>query len=362
MTAFKNKISGILESESTDLALLPLTMLSVLYGGIIRLRNLCYDSGLITIKKPGCKVVSVGNMTIGGTGKTPMVVLLAGILKKRGYRPAILSRGYGGKKRRPVTVVSDGENILVSPEEAGDEPALMARMLPGVPVLTGKKRSLTGSFAERNFNVDVLILDDGFQHRSLDRAIDIVLLDAENPFGNGYMLPRGRLRESTDSLQRADVVVFTGSRGMVDPSVGDSVAWRIGEKPVFHAWRRPQHLVKGISDDAYPLEFLKGKRICAFSGIARPEQFRRTIESVCDDLAVFIDFPDHYMYKASDIEMIRRSCADVSADLILTTEKDGVRLINFPEFLATLYQLRIQMEIAISAAEFEKTVLAKMAL
>lgn len=362
MTAFKNKMSGILESESSDLTFLPLTMLSVLYGGIVRLRNLCYDRRLVKIKKPGCDVVSVGNITIGGTGKTPMVVLLASMLKKKGYRPAILSRGYGGKKRRPITVVSDGENILVSQEEAGDEPILMARMLPGVPIVAGKKRSLTGSFTERHFNVDVLILDDGFQHRSLNRSVDIVLLDVEKPFGNGYMLPRGRLRESTDSLHRADIVVFTGSRGTENPGVGSSVEWGVGEKPVFHAWRHPQHLVKGMSDDAYPLEFLEGKRVCAFSGIARPEQFRRTVESVCDNLAAFIDFPDHYRYKASDIEMIRRACTDVSADLILTTEKDGVRLITFPEFLATLYQLRIQMEIAVSSAEFENTVVEKLAL
>ena len=192
-------------------------LLSLPYGGAVRARNRLFDLGVLRQEKVGCPVVSVGNLTVGGTGKTPMVILLAGMLRDRGMRPAVLSRGYGGKSTSDVLVVSDGSQILAGPEEAGDEPVLIARRLKGIPVLAGAKRALTGRYARENFGVDVMVLDDGFQHRWIHRDLDIVLLDSRQPLGNGLLLPRGPLREPPSALERAGVVVFTRSEDSTGP-------------------------------------------------------------------------------------------------------------------------------------------------
>ncbi len=169
-----------------------LRLLSLPYGAAVALRNHLYDRELLRPTKLPCPVVSVGNLTVGGTGKTPTVILLAALLKEHGYRPAVLSRGYGGHAKASVNVVSDGNRVLLGWREAGDEPVLIAGALPGIPVLTGPKRSLTGKAAVERFGADILILDDAFQHRSLFRDIDIVLIDAARPFGNGFSSPGGR--------------------------------------------------------------------------------------------------------------------------------------------------------------------------
>ena len=182
-------------------------------GGIVAARNRLYDGGLLKQQKLPRPVISVGNLTVGGTGKTPTVIFIAHILKDHGYRPAVLSRGYGGSANAPVNVVSDGNRILMGWREAGDEPILIASAVPGIPVLTGSRRLLTGRAAVETFGADVLILDDAFQHRSLFRDIDMVLLDAARPFGNGFLLPRGPLREPRIPLRRADILLRTGRRG-----------------------------------------------------------------------------------------------------------------------------------------------------
>jgi len=189
------------------------SLLSLPYGGAVRARNRLFDSGFLEQQRIGCPVISVGNLTVGGTGKTPMVILLAGMLKDRGLRPAVLSRGYGGKNRADVLVVSDGMRVLAGPDEAGDEPVLIARRLGDVPVLAGPKRVITGRHALEHFSVDAILLDDGFQHRYLHRDLDIVLLDSRQPLGNGFLLPRGPLREPPSALARAGVIAFTRSKG-----------------------------------------------------------------------------------------------------------------------------------------------------
>ena len=199
MRSLEEMLKEIWEGERTAGASVAvasaLRLLSLPYGAAVALRNHLYDRELLRTAKLPCPVVSVGNLTVGGTGKTPTVILLAALLKEHGHRPAVLSRGYGGHAKASVNVVSDGNRILLGWREAGDEPVLIAGALPGVPVLTGPKRFLTGRAAVERFGADVLILDDAFQHRSLFRDIDIVLIDAARPFGNGFLLPRGPLRE-----------------------------------------------------------------------------------------------------------------------------------------------------------------------
>jgi tetraacyldisaccharide 4'-kinase len=316
-----------------------LRMASIPYSGAVYLRNILYNKHVIRQRRLPCPVISVGNMTVGGTGKTPTAIMIARILQQNGYHPAILSRGYGGRSRAPVNVVSDGKNILMGWKEAGDEPILMAKSLPGIPVLTGSSRFLTGSAALERFGSDILILDDAFQHRQLFRDIDLVLLDRMRPFANGFLLPRGPLREGQSALSRADIVLRTGVAEKTEPFSGSA------EIPSFLGVHKPLGIVSGKTGEIVPPETLRGEKIIAFSGIGSPESFRQGLAALGAEVVSYRDFPDHHRYSDSDITGLRRLAVENGASLLITTEKDGVRLADFPAFSAETALLRISMEI-----------------
>jgi tetraacyldisaccharide 4'-kinase len=319
-------------------------LLSLPYGGAVRARNRLFDLGVLRQEKVGCPVVSVGNLTVGGTGKTPMVILLAGMLRDRGMRPAVLSRGYGGKSTSGVLVVSDGRQILAGPEEAGDEPVLIARRLKGIPVLAGAKRVLTGRYARENFGVDVMVLDDGFQHRWIHRDLDIVLLDSRQPLGNGLLLPRGPLREPPAALDRAGVVVFTRSQDNAGPLTGKEISGILSGRPRLRSRIRPTKLV-GADGAELPLSFLAGKKVFAFAGIAQPDSFRQTVEGLGGVIAGFRAFRDHHRYTPEDWGRIEHDAGLARADLVLATEKDLVKLQGLPQALSRIHGLAIETEI-----------------
>ena len=260
MRSFEETLKKSWEGEWADGASVVLAAalrpFSPLYQGVIAARNGLYDRGLLRQEKLPCPVVSVGNLTVGGTGKTPTVILLANLLKREGRRPAVLSRGYGGQAKVPVTVVSDGSGILSHWRETGDEPILIARAAPGVPVLTGPRRLLTGRAAIERFGADCLILDDAFQHRALARDLDIVLIDAASPFGNGRLLPAGPLREPRTSLLRAHMLIRTGEDAKTPEPISQP------DLPTFRGIRRPQGLVEGGTGGLLPPDSLQGSR-CA---------------------------------------------------------------------------------------------------
>lgn len=361
MADLKTFIIDMMKSDEARSEYSPFFLLSILYGTIVRLRNYCYEARIIKGRSLGSPVISIGNITVGGTGKTPMVIMLAEALKNEGFRPAVLSRGYGGEQKEGINIVSDGKNILMGIKEAGDEPLHMAQSLGNVPVITGKKRYRTGRYAIEHLKADILLLDDAFQHRSLKRDIDIVLLDGESPFGNGYLLPRGMLRESKSELKRADIVILTGNDGHVKGS--EEVVKTLSkytDAPLFLASRKPTSVIGGKTGEKRPLYYLKGKRICAFSGIAQPENFRKILTSLEGNIVSFIPFPDHHVYREEDIEEIGRRAAQSSAEIIITTEKDGVKLIDFPRFLHDMYLLKIEMEITPSNHEFTTLILERL--
>jgi len=318
-----------------------------LYGGVVSLRNRLCDNGIITRRKLPRPVVSVGNITVGGTGKTPMVILLSRMLKEQGMRPAVLSRGYAGRRTKGVSFVSNGRDILLGPEEAGDEPVLIARSCPGVPVIIGKDRYRAGLAAHERFHPDVFILDDAFQHRRLFRHVDLVLIDRERPVGNGYLLPRGPLRESPKGLSRATLIVETASAAHRVPAFApDRIRWTGGWfPPVITAYRRPTGVVHARTGMVQGTDCLDGKRVLVFTGIARPEHFFATVESLGATLVARESFPDHYAFGEQDMRHIRGKAASASADMIVTTEKDGVKLVDFQESFHDMYFLRIAMEI-----------------
>lgn len=308
---------------------------SVLYGGAVKLRSTCYDAGILPAKRLPCRVISVGNITAGGTGKTPMTIHLARRLKQAGHRPAILSRGYGGKAEHGGAVVSDGHHLLSSPEVAGDEPFMMAAALKETPVLVGGDRYNSGLRAVAEFDPDILILDDAFQHRRLYRDIDLVLVDARRSFGNGYLVPRGMLREPISGLHRADAVVLTRSSGRT--GLADLIGSYI-EKPVYRADHEPYlagifagetpPLLHAATIDDTPAGFksIEASTAFVFSGIAQNREFVRMMESRVGRVAGVASFPDHHRYTEAELARLVREARDAHADLFVTTEKDYVRI------------------------------------
>jgi tetraacyldisaccharide 4'-kinase len=319
-----------------------LDMASGGYGLGIRFQNALYDRGFLPIRRLPVPVVSVGNLTVGGTGKTPLVIHLAELLRDQGKRPAILSRGYGGRPRDPVEVVSDGKRVLCEPIICGDEPFMMARRLREVPVLTGPERFLTGREAVDRFGADVLLLDDGFQHRRLYRDADILLIHARNPFGNGRLLPGGPLREPLTALRRARWVIRTGPK----PAAGENEippALPGYDRPVLRALHRPSRLVRVADGESLPLDFLEGKKICAFAGIGSPDAFRRTLDLLGCATAAFLAYPDHYRFNREDLGEIRRLAAVGDAAWYVTTEKDAARLAGMENALPELLVLEVDL-------------------
>jgi tetraacyldisaccharide 4'-kinase len=345
VASFKTKVQRVWDGERTvdgsGAIAAALHLLSLPYAAAVALRNRLYDRAILRQELLPCPVISVGNLTVGGTGKTPTVIFIANLLKERGYRPAVLSRGYGGRAGDSVNIVSDGNRILLGWRDAGDEPILIAGAAPGVPVLTGGKRLLTGRAAVERFGADVLILDDAFQHRSLFRNLDIVLVDALRPVGNGFILPRGPLREMPEALRRAHLIIRTGADGdPADPLPGFS------GPPTFRGLRQPLGFVEGRTGRVLPLAELKGRRVSAFAGIGRPETFRGSLTKLGVEIASFRAFPDHHPYTRTDIDALRQLARKSRAVWIVTTEKDAVRLADHPDFLRELALLRIGMDIS----------------
>jgi tetraacyldisaccharide 4'-kinase len=332
---------------------------SLIYRLIVSLRNRLYDRQTLKTVRLSCPVISVGNITVGGTGKTPCVIRLAKMLQQHGYQPAVISRGYGGKNFKPVNIVSDGKGILPGAEEAGDEPLLIARSLPGIPVITGAKRALTGKAAIDRFGANVLICDDAFQHRQIFRDIDIVLLDAERPLGNGHLLPRGELREPAESLRRADCIVLTRA-DKAGPPPGEIA--RIADAsgiPVFRAAHRFKEMIRPDRNTLLPSD-LRSKKVCAFCGIAKPASFKKLLLDAEAQILSFMDFPDHYVYNRNDLEAIQKHFSAQNTDYWITTEKDAMRLGDHPDFLKNIWVLRMEMEIQPSTPSFEDFIVKRL--
>jgi tetraacyldisaccharide 4'-kinase len=335
--------------------------LSFFYRLIINSRNRLYDHKILKEVKLPCPVISVGNITVGGTGKTPCVIMLAQMLQENGFKPAILSRGYGGKNIKSVNIVSDGHKILLDSETAGDEPYLIALELKAVPVITGVKRIVTGETAINQFGANVLICDDAMQHRQIFRDINLVLLDSQSLQGNNHVLPRGRLREPITELKRADAIILTRAdeAGQTNNPIGKLVSTE--DIPIFRSVHKPKDFVRGDYREQKPLSELTGKKVCAFCGIANPNSFRKILSDAGAQVLSFDIFPDHHSYSKSEMEQIKDKFIDCRADFIVSTQKDGARLQEFPEFINMIYMLRIELEIIPSMELFNKFILNRLA-
>jgi len=317
------------QKESLGFWTLPLAFFSIPYAVASKFRSWSYGRGLLKKRSLPGFVVSIGNLTVGGTGKTPAVAMLARWAQGKGYRVAVLSRGYGGKYRDKVLEVSDETSIKADPLETGDEPYLLAKKLPGIPLIISKKRYLAGLFAHEKFGSNFFILDDGFQHLELNRNLDLVLIDAVNPFGNGHLLPRGPLREPFSQLARANVFIITrvGYHGAGDKAL-NSLKRDFPSTPFFFADHQPSDLVFPFTDQVHDAGFLKDKPILAFAGIALPELFKDTLIRLGADVVYFMGFKDHYRYKQDDIQNLIQMKEKVGARYLVTTEKDWIRIAS----------------------------------
>jgi tetraacyldisaccharide 4'-kinase len=296
------------------------------YGCLVRIRNAAFDHGVFRIRRLPCRVVSVGNLTVGGTGKTPTVMALARSLAAAGARPCILIRGYGGAGRG-VRVVSDGRTVRSDWREVGDEAVLLAEALPGVPVLAGGDRVAAGRLAIQRFHPDVILLDDGFQHRRIFREVDLVLVDATDPLGGGWLLPRGRLREPMAGLRRAHAILITRADQAADPArVRDEIAAVAPNCPIGLAVYRPVGLRRLGERERVPIGEVRGARVLAVSGIGNPSAFQRTLECLGAVVVDHLAFPDHHPFGAEDRRRMEETAGGARAACILTTEKDAVRL------------------------------------
>lgn len=338
--------SKIHDQDKLTPATLPLALFSLFYRAGLKLRM---GASGKRAALPGF-VVSLGNLTAGGTGKTPAAAMLAEWALERQYKPAILSKGYGGKGRQETLEVSDGKTALATAHEAGDEPCLLAKKLKGVPVIISRERFDAGLFAHCKHGTNFYILDDGFQHVTLHRDLDLVLLDAARPFGNRRLLPWGPLREPIHHLGRADAFILTRSDQNAAPDLMEFLKNRFPEKPVFLSRHMPKKIVFPRSWRTYGPAFLTGKKVAAFSGIAKPAQFKETLTKLGTEVCLFRNFPDHYTFSRAQIEeMILQA---KSADCLITTEKDWVRIENLGIHEDKLCYLTVNFELLHEAKDF----------
>jgi tetraacyldisaccharide 4'-kinase len=363
MKRFHDMIQAQWEGTPAGRGFSPLTaflgLLSYVYGRGVSVR-VSFHRKTKEKKLPGF-VVSVGNLTTGGTGKTPATCMVAAWALREGYRVAVLSRGYRGRPGKNILEVSDGHAIKAGPADAGDEPYLLAKNLHGVPVIIAKKRYDAGFVAHKKYDTNFYILDDGFQHLCLRRNVDLVLMDAARPLGNGHLLPLGPLREPVDQLRRADAFLLT--RFESASSGAAPLAWlkkKFPEKPVFQSAHVPDKLVFPAAGGVYDPEMLTGKRVIAFAGIARPDTFRDTLTKLGADLVSFDGFRDHHTFKATELQDLIRKKERSKAELLVTTEKDWVRLENLIGDYPDLAYLTIKFAILDGETRFFQMIRERM--
>ncbi len=348
--------------------------LSNFYRRAVQFRIWLYEKRIFRYRTLGCLVVSVGNLTCGGTGKTPVVEVFARTLSQKGRKVAILSRGYRSKDRSfiekvyqifrskkyevPPRVVSDGQNLLLNSSTAGDEPYMLASNLSDVIVLVDKDRVKSGRYAIMEFGADTLILDDGFQYLDLKPKLNILLVDSTLPFHNHHVLPRGLLREPIKNIRRADYIFLTKSDG------GNRMRWLKAfirkhnrKAEIIECRHKPMYLEDiYVKEKRYPLEYLKNKKIAALSGIARPESFEEFLTETGAKLIYKEQFADHHRYDQQEIIDFINRAKKKGASVIVTTEKDAVRIPRLDRRDIPICFMRVEIDIISGRESFDQCI------
>jgi tetraacyldisaccharide 4'-kinase len=334
---------------------------SRLYERAVQTRLALYRRRLLRAQELGCPVVSIGNLTVGGTGKTPVTEMLARELQKRGRRVAILSRGYKSVPRPfmqrlrnklfkhldlfPPRIVSDGRKVLLDSRQAGDEPHMLAKNLSGVCVLVDKDRVKSGLHALRHFDSDLLLLDDGLQYQRLRHRIDVVLVDRQSPFGNEHLLPRGTLREPPGNLRRASYIIVTKCGPEPDEALLARLRRLNRTAAIIECNHAPRHWEDIQTGRKYPIDHLRGRHVGAMSGIARPESFEEGVRELGAIVEISKAFADHHRFTKKEILRFLEWCDRRSLDALVTTEKDAVRFPAIDHPPLPMLFLRVEIKI-----------------
>jgi len=314
------------DDPDTPVVTAGLSALSVGYRGALRVRDLAYRWRLLRTGRLPATVVSVGNLTLGGSGKTPTVELVVRTLQELGAQPAVVSRGYG-RSSRGVRVVADREAVRAAARVSGDEPLLLAERLPGVPVVVGENRHEAGRVAVEQLAATALVLDDGFQHRTLAKDLEIVVVQGREPWGNARVFPRGMLREPLSALRRAHLVLVTNPP---EPSRVEAVTETVRRynprAPVLSARYALESAIETRASRRVPIAELAGRRLLAFAGLGSPQGFADTLDAIGIRRVGFVELPDHHWFTARDVEELTRDARASGAQGLVTTEKDWVRI------------------------------------
>jgi tetraacyldisaccharide 4'-kinase len=332
-----------------------LEALSWIFGTVVQLRLMLYRHRIVRASTLGCQVISVGNVTVGGTGKTPVVETFARSLTEKGRKVAILSRGYKSRKtplwekwlkkeERLPRVVSDGNRLLLNSDLAGDEPYMLASNLPEVVVLVDKDRVKSGKYAIRKFGCDTLVLDDGFQYLKLQHRLDIVLVDYTNPFGYNRVLPRGLLREPRRNLKRAGFIFITKCPAEGAPDLKQKLRELNPHAEISECRHSSKYLENLYTRERLELHFLAGKKVAAVSGIAVPESFETGLRRLGAEIVHSAQYADHHRYTQQEIIETINDAAAAGAELIVTTEKDAVRFPRIDRRDLPVLYLRVEIE------------------
>ncbi len=370
----ENRLVKVIQEKGADqnqpfgmrVLLVVLKGFSLLFAAIVAVRYFLYKTGLKRRYPLGIQVISIGNVTAGGTGKTPVTEIFARTLAAEGRKVAILSRGYRRKEAPwwqrmftqvidPPLVVSDGKHVLLDAATGGDEPYMLASNLPGVAVVVDRDRVKAGRYAVKRLGCDTIILDDGFQYQKLKHSIEVVLVDATNPFGNGNMLPRGILREPVRHLKRADIIFLTKCRGDTAEVIAEIRRYNKTAE-IVECTHAPRVMKDVWSREEFPLSWLDGKTVCTLSGIASPRGFENSLRHLGAKVVWCERYADHHRYDSSEILYALNRTADMGADALVTTEKDAVRFPRFETSPVKCLYLRISIEILRGKENFREII------
>ena len=318
---------------------------SIFYRLGYYLKSFLYRSGVVKPKKLTARVISIGNITLGGTGKTPLVIYLSQRLKEKKLKGAILTRGYKRKKKKLTELTEENKNTTPW-TEVGDEPYLLASRLYDVPVVVSKERSASGVYAEEKYQSEILVLDDGFQHWKLSRDLDIVVIDATNPFGNSKLFPAGILREPLSSLKRADIFVLTKTDQISNKENLIRVLRAYNQDaPVIESVYKIKSIESLLDHSLIEEKHVEGKKCLVFSGIGNPASFEKSLKLLNVEVLKHHKFPDHFFYQKKDILNLEKESQKLGADFMITTEKDSVRIPMMSELIIPIYVFKINLVI-----------------
>ncbi len=319
-----------------------LTLLSVGYRLGLAVRERAYGWGLLGTGRLPCPVISIGNITLGGSGKTPTVELAALALRELGASPGVVSRGYG-RQSRGVAVVADRDGVKLDARAAGDEPLLLAERLPGIPVVVGENRFEAGRAAVEQCGATVLVLDDAFQNRAAGKDLEVLVLNGRAPWGNGRLFPRGSLREPLSALARADMVVVTNAADADATAVSERLRRYNDRASVVRAAYHVTEAQEMRSGRRAEASALAGRRLLAFCGLGSPKSFSDTLAGLGVRLGGTMEFPDHHWYTVTDLQELAQQATAIGAEGIVTTEKDWIRLRGLGLPLVPLWVLSVRL-------------------